>query len=302
MNSKQPINNKSKLLQNRKTLRESGNPSMKGLQGNRRTYQKTRGLKRARGGAYSSLQNFPRAIVPALPQEMQFSSKYSTYDIRLANTGPSVKIFGMIDFYNQLPSYAASFYQIYKYARINALHLHLETVSTDVAPIIVAADILPYTQANSASVDPHFIASRPRAISRICAGSTGTSKTTLSKTWKTAQSTGQVNYSDSAWQSYSEALSVTPDPDHPFLCIAIDSVNAADTWAADTVIRVTYHMQFFELQDPSLTETPEEYQQRMSDIQATARRIQQADQHRNVQTPRAPSLDDSFRSRKHPRI
>lgn len=296
-NSIKTINSK---LPNRLHAQKAAGKASKGpLEGRKRKGGRGKG----RGGAFSSLQSFPRTLVPPLPREMQFSSKYSTYDIRLANTGPSVKIFGMMDFYNQLPSYVASFYQIYKYARINALHLHFEMVSTGEAPMIVAADILPYTQANSASVDPHFIASRPRAISRITGGSTGMSKTTLNKTWKTAQSTGQVNYSDSAWQSYSEALSVTPDPDHPFLCIAMDSVNATDTWAADTVIRVTYHMQFFEQQDPSLTETPEEYQDRMQEIRDAGKKQDLESRKHRVSTPaKTPSLDDSFRSRKHPRV
>jgi len=235
----------------------------------------------------NTTEHYLRDIVPALPREFEFSSKYSTYDIRLANTGPSVKIFGLMDFYNQLPSFAASFYQIYKFARINAMHLHAEVVSTGV-PVMIAADILPYSQANSALVDPHFIASRPRAVSKVTGSSTGMSKVTLNKTFKTAENLGQLNYSDSAWQSYSEALSVTPNPDNPFLCVAIDSINAADEWAADTVLRITYHMQFFELQDPSLTDTPETYREKKRKCTE-----KHSAGHRSIK-----DLDDSFRSRR----
>jgi len=193
-----------------------------------------------------------------------------------------------MDFYNQLPAFAASFYKIYKYARINAITVHVEVVSLGAEPIIIAADVLPYSQANSSLVDPHYIASRPRAISKITGTSTGMSKITLQKTWKTAENTGQLNYSDSAWQSYSEALSVLPDPDHPFVCVSVDSVLGSATWTADTVYHVTYHMQFFELQDPALTTTPEQYQ---VDRQMAEDKHQKAKQSR-----RHESADDSFRS------
>jgi hypothetical protein len=235
--------------------------------------------------------HYGKATYPKLPREMEFSSKYSTYDIRAANTTPSTRLFGLIDFYNQLPAYAASFYQIYKYARINAITLEVEVVCTGTEPVIIAADILPYTQANSSLVDPHFIASRPRAISKITGSATGMSRVSLRKTWKTAECTGQLNYSDVAWQSYSEALSVIPDPDHPFLCVSVDSVLSSGTWAAEVVYHVTYHMQFFEQQDPSLTITPEEFRDR---------RLNAMDEEplpHAKQSMRQSSADDSFRSR-----
>jgi len=236
--------------------------------------------------------HYGKATYPKLPREMEFSSKYSTYDIRLANTTPSTNKFGLIDFYNQLPAYAASFYQIYKYARINAVTVEAEVVCTGTEPIIIAADVLPYSQANSSFVDPHFIASRPRAISKITGSSTGMSRVTLRKTWKTAEALGQLNYSDSAWQSYSEALSVLPDPDHPFICISIDSVLGSATWAADTVYHVTYHMQFFEQQDPALTFTPETFREKRLCAMDEEHIPEQA-----KQSHRQSSADDSFRSR-----
>ena len=237
-------------------------------------------------GIFNTNAHMTRALVPQLPREMEFSSKYSTYDIRLANTTPSTFVFGLIDFYNQLPAYAASFYQIYKYARINAIHVQVELVSTGTEPLLIAMDVLPYSQATSTFVDPHFIASRPRAVSKMVGTSTGMSRIMLNKTYKTAESLGQLNYSDSAWQSYSEALSVLPDPDHPFVCISVDSVLASATWSADAVYHVTYHMQFFEQQDPSLTTTPEEYQSRRLDMVRA----------RAQESSRGRSADDSFRS------
>lgn len=241
-------------------------------------------------GSYNTNPHYARALVPKLPREMEFSSMYSTYDIRLANTTPSVQVFGLIDFYNQLPSYAASFYQIYKYARINAVTLHAELISTGAEPMIIAADILPYSQATSTLVDPHFIASRPRAISKISGTSTGMSRVTINRTYKTAECLGQLNYSDSAWQSYSEAISVLPDANHPFICVAIDSVLATATWSADVVYRITYHMQFFELQDPSLTITPEQWQEKRFKMEERAK------PHASTYSSKQ-SCDDSFRSR-----
>ena len=237
-------------------------------------------------GTYNTTSHFSRALVPQLPREFEFSSKYSTYDIRLANTSPSTQVFGLIDFYNQLPAYAASVYQIYKYARINAIHVQVELVSTGTEPMLVAMDVLPYSQATSTFVDPHFIASRPRAVSKICGTSTGMSRVLLNKTYKTAESLGQLNYSDSAWQSYSEALSVLPDPDHPFVCVSVDSVLASGTWAADIVYHVTYHMQFFEQQDPSLTATPEEFNARRKETM----------RHSIRESSLGRSADDSFRT------
>ena len=242
-------------------------------------------------GIYNTTSHFPKAIYPKLPQEMEFSSAYSTYDIRAANTTPSVQIFGLIDFYNQLPAFAASFYQIYKYARINAVTVHVELVSTGSEPLIIAADVLPYSQANSSLVDPHYIAARPRAISRIVGGSSGASRVVLRKTWKTAETLGQLNYSDSAWQSYTEALSVLPDADHPFVCVAVDSVLSSATWAGEAVYRVTYHMQFFELQDPSLTLTPEDFH-----TQRVEAKDEDGDANERAKA-KASVGDDSFRSR-----
>jgi hypothetical protein len=249
---------------------------------NKKTKRRSRKQGGVSHGVFNTIQHYPKARYPPLPREFEFSSKYSTYDIRLANTTPATKVFGLLDFYNQLPSYTASVYQIYKFARINAITLKVEVVCTGTEPVIIAADILPYSQAISTSVDPHFIASRPRAISKITGSSTGMSKATLSKTYQTAECLGQLDYSDSAWQSYSEAISVLPNADNPFLCISVDSVLSTGTWAAEIVYHVTYHMQFFEQQDPSLTETPESYQDRRKN--------------RFVEE-RKSSLDDSFKSR-----
>jgi hypothetical protein len=221
-----------------------------------RSNRQRQGQRRINGATAqrtNTTYNYGRALVPQLPREFEFSSAYNTYDIRATNTTPSVKIFGLMDFYNQLPSYAAAFYQIYKFARINAVTVHCECIATTAPPMIIAATVLPYSQANSSLVDPHFIASRPRAVSKVTGGSAGTSKVTWTKTWKTTEELGQLNYSDSAWQSYSEAISVTPSPDNPFICIATDSLSSADTWGAMIRMKVTYHMQFFELQDTGLT-------------------------------------------------
>lgn len=158
-----------------------------------------------------------------------------------------------MDFYNRLPAYAASMYQIYRFARINAVHLHAELVATGTSPMLIAASVLPYVQANSSSVDPHQLASRPRAISKTSGQSTGMSRVVLNKTYSTSEELGQLNYSDSAWQSYSEALSVIPNPDNPFIVVSVDSLNASDTWSATVTYKLTIHMQFFELQDTSLT-------------------------------------------------
>lgn len=161
-----------------------------------------------------------------------------------------------MDFYNMIPSYAASVYQIYRFARINAVHLHAEMVSTGTAPMLIAASVLPYVQATSTLVDPHQLASRPRAISKTSGSGTGMSRVVLNKTYSTSEELGQLNYSDTAWQSYSEATSVTPAPDNPFIVVSVDSLASGDTWAATVTYKLTYHMQFFELQDVSLTTKP----------------------------------------------
>lgn len=116
------------------------------------------------------------------------------------------------------------------------------------------------------------------------------SRVTIRKTWKTAEALGQLNYSGEAWQSYSDAISVLPPADNPFICVSVDSVLSTGTWAASVVYHVTYHMQFFQLQDPALTITPTEFAQRRQEEEEMAEKP-------DKKSFRQSSADDSFRSR-----
>ena len=197
----------------------------------------------------------PRCIFPSLAREFEFSSSYCRYDIRAANTTPAVTLIGLVDFYNQLPSYAALFYQVYRYARINAVNLSCELVATGSEPLIMAASVLPYYQAHSTALDVLQLATRPGAISKISGASAGTSRVIMSKTYKTAEELGQIEFAPDAWQTYADALNTTSmNVNHPYIAVGVDSINPVATWAGTIRIKATYHMQFFELQDLGLTD------------------------------------------------
>lgn len=199
-----------------------------------------------RGPSFNQRAHVPWRF-PLFPRQLQFSSKWSqTLDINLGVTQYN-RIAGLFSFYNQIPQYALSCYNIYRYCRITGVHVAL-TLAPDVTGEYSAVEMamarVPFDESSSPTPATLHIARDSRYA---LAASSGAPQTKIQGSWASFDELGNPVYDKSFWQTRAEAGSTTLDADEPVIAIAVRSVNQQ----AATVslnLEISYHMEFFDLE------------------------------------------------------
>lgn len=182
-----------------------------------------------------------------MPRQLQFSSKWSqTIDINLSATQYN-RIVGLFSFNAQIPQYALSMYNLYRYCRITGVHVAL-TLSPDVTGEYSAVEMamarVPFDEATSPTpATLHIVRDSRYAL----ASSFGAPQTKIQGSWASFDELGNPVYDKTFWQTRTEAASTSLDADEPVIAIAVRSVNQQ----AATVslnLEVTYHMEYFDLE------------------------------------------------------
>lgn len=195
-----------------------------------------------------------------MPREIQFALKGTITDERTGGqTTQAAVILPLLEFNNQVPMYAAELFQIYRLARITAIHVQLEVVNTSAtAPLTAVMCCLPLVRANSIT-DPRGMAHVPNAISKQAGLSTGMSRVVLNKTYISQKELGQSILSGSEfYQSYSEALAPATNQDFPAIYCGVIASQTGANWTGIMKYVITYHVEFTEFEDtnPTLLKPP----------------------------------------------
>ncbi len=82
----------------------------------------------------------------------------------------------------------------------------------------------------------------------------GNNKIRLAGTWDSFDQLGNPSYTRDTWQTVTQAASTSIDIDHPVIYVRVSSVGL-DTQPASIKLKVTYHMQWFDLEFVSLPTT-----------------------------------------------
>jgi hypothetical protein len=192
-----------------------------------------------------------QSFYPGMPRQFQVSLTNSV-TVSANRTGSLNTQFGLFDWLSSNPGYATELYAIYKYARITGVKIETEVINTSATiPLLAVMAPMPSSDV-SAFLTPQQVSERPRSITRTIGTSAGMNKTRLVKSWSSIQELGQPTYDRSHWLTVSQLSALSPvNPDSPVVCLSIAPVLSAATWTALINVRVTYGVQFFDLEQPS---------------------------------------------------
>jgi len=166
--------------------------------------------------------------------------------------------------------YAPQLYQIYRFAKITAIHIHMEVVNTSAtAPLTVVMCCLPLVRAN-AITDPRGMSDVPNAITKQVGLSTGMSRVVLNKTYVAQRELGQSILSGSEfYQTYSEALAAATQDNFPSIYCGVIASQSGANWTGIMKYVVTYHVEFSEYDDTAPTYKVKDANLRQKELQQT---------------------------------
>jgi len=191
------------------------------------------------------------AFYPGMPRQFQVSLT-NTVTVSANRTGSLNTQFGLFDWLSSNPGYAPELYAIYKYARITGVKIETEVINTSATvPLVAVMAPMPSSDV-SAFLTAQQVSERPRSITRTIGTSSGMNKVRLVKSWSSLQELGQPTYDRSHWLTVSQLSALSPvNPDSPVICLSVGPVLSAGTWTALINVRVTYSVQFFDLEQPT---------------------------------------------------
>jgi len=190
---------------------------------------------------------------PLFPRQLQFKSDWTeTVDVEI-NSGYAYNTrVGLFDFLNQIPMYAETMFELYRYCRICAVDVRLQVApeysgtgrynsfECALSPIPSAEALAPPTMAALRVV---------RGSKYALSSALGQNRVDLRGHWGSFDQLGNPTYSKDTWQTASQAASTTIDGDHPVIFATVRTVSA-DTQPVCISLTVTYHMQWFDLEIP----------------------------------------------------
>jgi len=183
-----------------------------------------------------------------LPHEFQIALKMTRTDERTGGqTTQAATKWPLLEFNANLPMFAAQLYQIYRFARITAIHLQMEVVNTSsTQPLTCVMCVLPLVRVN-AITDPRAVSDVPNAITKQVGLSTGMSRVVLNKTYVSQKELGQSILSGSEFtQTYSEALSAASQDDFPSIYAGVIASSTGGNWTGIIKYVAIYHLEFSE--------------------------------------------------------
>jgi hypothetical protein len=184
-----------------------------------------------------------------MPKEFSVALPFTESDSSGGTPAARVRTYGLFEVLGNRPLYMAELFSIYRYCRITAVHVQMEVVNTSsTVPLRMVAATVPWN--DSTTIDT--LSQRPGAIVKIVGLSTGSSKAVIRKTWHTQVEQGNPVYDKTYWFDSTQSASTTPqDTQEMSIRCAIQAVDGASSFNVESVFRVIYHVQFFDLETPS---------------------------------------------------
>ena len=158
----------------------------------------------------------------------------------------------MFDFIGQLPNYAATCFELYRYCRICAVDVQLQ-----VAPEYTGTGrqnsfesvLAPLPNAEAIVPPPITLLRNIRGAKYKLSSALGQNRVNLIGHWKSFDQLGNPAYDKDTWQTLVTSAVTTIDDEHPVILAMVRTLGA-DTQPVAVSLRVTYHMQFFDLEIP----------------------------------------------------
>lgn len=166
----------------------------------------------------------------------------------MAPTDQYTRVLGLTEFLNRMPAYAAQLYTIYKYARVTAVDINLELVSTGSVPMQLVIGHVPYEDVAALTVQK--LIAKPDTTRKLVAPSGGMNLCKIRKSWNVEQILGSSALIKEHWINAAQAVNNVPVyNEEPVMVIGTDNVSAgAVAYGFDYSYQIVYHLQFFDIE------------------------------------------------------
>jgi len=189
-----------------------------------------------------------------MPSQYQVCLPYRR-SLEQSLTGSSSLAVGLFNYLGQLPLYAATLYQMYKYSRIRRVDVEVQLngyTGGSAYGIDLALGRVPYSEFGT-TMDPDLIAQTPGAV-HSKSGLYGGRPVTLKKSYDCENILGNRAAGVEVWQTYAQAIGATPtDAQLPLAVFALASTPSVGSINASYTVTAMYHVEFFEIDSTPLT-------------------------------------------------
>jgi len=191
-----------------------------------------------------------------MPSQYQVCLPYRR-SLEQSLTGSSASAVGLFNYLGQLPLYAATLYQMYKYSRIRRVDVEVQLngyTGGSAYGVDLALGRLPYSDFTS-TMDVDLVAQTSGAV-HSKSGLYGGQPITLKKSYDCENILGNRAAGVEVWQTYAQAISGTPtDAQLPLAVFAVASSPSVGSVNISYTITAMYHLEFFEIDSTPLTQS-----------------------------------------------
>lgn len=183
-----------------------------------------------------------------MPKELSVALR--SYDSTSASGSATFAAsYGLVEFLNIRPLFAAQLFTIYRYCKITAVDIDFTIVNAGAVPLQVAVGYVPQTLAGAMTQER--LTEKAGSIRRLISATGGMDRVTIRRTFNVEEVLGEPVLSK-YWFDATQSVSATPiDTNEPVISICGAPYAGNITASLSTV--VTFHCQFFDLTVPALS-------------------------------------------------
>lgn len=89
------------------------------------------------------------------------------------------QVYGVLEYLRHVPQYGPELYQLYKYSRLTMVKYDFEIVNLGRTPLEILSGVLPFDEANAASVTQ--ISEKPGTVRKLVSGQGGMDRAKITK-------------------------------------------------------------------------------------------------------------------------
>jgi hypothetical protein len=207
------------------------------------------GAKQTNVPGYVYRSSFGQVRCNPVPREFSVALKYRTAHSLGGTTGAlSVNSYGLMEFLGNIPAYAGTYYNLYKFCKVVGVDVSFKIVNTTSTPLQFSTGVVPSNEVAFLTIDE--AAEIPNSQTKLVSSTGGMDKATFSRFYIPMEMYGNL-VTDRFWINGTQASSTTPlETTEPVIYFIGAPVTSSVTWTAALIADITYHVQFFDLNGP----------------------------------------------------
>jgi hypothetical protein len=186
-----------------------------------------------------------------MPKE--FSVHLSKYEVNTitAATDQTLYAYGILECLNKRPLFMTELYTIYKYCRFTMAEIEVEVANTGATGVQLVLGHAPYSDLSGLTFSR--LVQNPQSIRRTASVSGGMDRVILRKAYNGMQLVGNPAFTRQLWIDAAQSASASPvNTDLPVIAMIADNlVGGTTAYSLSLNIKVTWHLQWFDLEVPS---------------------------------------------------